>query len=50
MYIQHSEANELVLKCWRVSQLPALEKKTVGKMGLAGISGLNVSSGGGGGG
>jgi len=48
MYVQHSEANELVLKCWRFRQRPALEKKTVGKRGLAVISGLNVSSGGGG--
>ena len=30
------EANDLALNCWHLGELPSLEAKTVGKMGLKG--------------
>ena len=44
------EANDLALNCWNLRELPQLEAKTVGKMGLKGVPGLNISRGGNGGG
>ena len=43
------QANDLALNCWHLHELPQLEAKTVGKMGLKGVPGLNVARGGGGG-
>ena len=34
------QANDLALKCWHLPELPQLEAKTVGKMGLKDVPGL----------
>ena len=44
------QANDLALKCWHLPELPQLEAKTVGKMGLKDVPGLSISRGAGGGG
>jgi len=38
-------ANDMVLNAWKAREIPALEPKTVGKMGMKGVPGLNVRHG-----
>ena len=40
-----ANANDMVLGAWKASEVPGLEPKTVGKMGLKGVAGLIVRRG-----